>query len=98
MICHLVFYRMKQGTSAQDEIRLMEEARHRLPKVSGLRNLKAGRSIGGPDPGYAVALTMDFEDAAALETYRVHPDHLKFVKEIAEPLVQEVWRYDFEWN
>lgn len=98
MICHLVFYRMKQGTSAQDEIRLMEEARRRLPKVSGVQSLKAGRSIGGPGPGYAVALAMDFEDRAALEAYRVHPDHLKFVKEIAEPLVHEVWRYDFEWN
>lgn len=98
MICHLVFYRMKQGTSAQDEIRLMEEARRRLPKVPGVRNLKAGRSFGGPDQGYAVALAMDFNGAAALEAYRLNPDHQKFVKEIAAPLVQEVWRYDFEWN
>ena len=98
MICHLVFYRMKQGTREGDADRLIHEARLRLPKVPGVRNLKAGKSLGGPDKGYAAALSMDFENAAALEAYRVNPDHQKFVKEIAEPLVDEVWRYDSQWK
>lgn len=98
MICHLVFYRMKQGTSEGDTDWLIQQARLRLPNVPGVRNLKGGKSLGGPDKGYAAGLAMDFEDAAALEAYRVNPDHQKFVKEVAEPVVDEVWRYDFEWS
>lgn len=96
MICHIVFYRMKPTTNQAEENRLVEEARRRLPKVHGVRNLRAGRSLGGPSKDYSVALVMDFDDAAALEAYRVDEDHRRFVKEIAEPLIQEIWRFDFE--
>lgn len=98
MICHLVLYRMKQGTSEAEENRLLDEARRRLPKIPGVRNFKAGRSITGPEKGYALALAMDFEDAAALGAYRVDADHQRFVKGIAQPFVEEIWRFDFEWK
>jgi Stress responsive A/B Barrel Domain len=98
MICHLVFYRMKQGTSEEETDRLLGEARLRLPRLPGVKNLRAGTSVGGADKGYAAALAMEFEDAAALESYRVNPDHQKFVIEIAGPMVEEVWRYDFQWK
>ena len=96
MIGHIVFYRMKPGTSEGDENRLIDEARRRLPHIPGVRNLRAGKSFGGPEKGYSVALVMDFQDAAALEAYRVNADHQQFVKEIAEPLVEEIWRFDFQ--
>ena len=98
MICHLVLYRMKPGTSPEDRNKLIHEARRRLPKVSGVTNLKAGRSVGDADNGYEVAVSMDFEDAAALEAYRVDAGHQEFVKQIAEPRVEDIWRYDFEWE
>jgi quinol monooxygenase YgiN len=95
MITHLVLYRMKPGTSAEDENRLLAEARRQLPKIPGARNVRVGRSLSGPQQGYTLALAMDFDDAAALETYRVHPDHQKFVSQVAQPLVEEVLRFDF---
>jgi hypothetical protein len=98
MICHLVLYRMKPEATPQDRTRLRDEARRRLPKIPGVRNLKAGRSVAGAEEDYAVALSMDFEDAAALETYRTDAGHQQFVKEVAEPLVEDIWRYDFEWE
>jgi Stress responsive A/B Barrel Domain len=97
MICHVVFYRMKQTASDADKNALIEEARRRLPKVPGVKNLRVGKSISGPEKGYSVALVMDFEDAAALESYRVDAGHQRFVKEIADPRVEEIWRFDFEW-
>jgi Stress responsive A/B Barrel Domain len=97
MICHLVFYRMKIGRSTIEETKLMEEARRGLPRVPGVRNLRVGKSITGLEKGYSVALVMDFEDAAALEAYRVDRGHQSFVKGIAEPLVEEIRRFDFEW-
>lgn len=98
MICHLVFYRMKQGTSREDGTRLIDEARRRLPRVPGVRNLKAGRNVAGAEEAYAVALSMDFENAAALEAYRTDAGHQQFVKEVAGPLVEDIRRYDFEWE
>ncbi len=96
MICHVVFYRMKPGTTEADEHRLIEMARQTLPRVAGVRNLRAGKCLAGSEKGYSVALVMDFDDAAALEAYRVDAGHQKFVKETAEPFVQEIWRFDFE--
>ena len=98
MIGHVVLYKMKPGKTDKDEAWLVGEARQQLAVLPGVRNLRAGRSIEPVKGGYALALVMDFEDGAALETYRVHPDHQKFVKEIAGPLVDEIFRYDFEWE
>jgi len=95
MICHVVFYRMKPGTTEEDEARLIDEARRRLPLLPGVRNLRAGKNINAIEAGYSVALVMDFEDDAALEAYRVHADHQFFVKRIAGALVSEIWRFDF---
>ena len=97
MIGHIVLYRMKPGTTADDEIRLVEEARSQLPKLPGVKNLRAGRSIEPGSKGYAVALVMDFADEAALEAYRVNPEHQRFVQKAAGPVVSEIVRFDFRW-
>ena len=96
MIGHVVFYRMKPGATEADEKRLIEAARQALPRVAGVRNFRAGKCLAGSERGYSVALVMDFEDTAALEAYRVDAKHQKFVKETAAPLVEEIWRFDFE--
>lgn len=98
MICHVVFYRLKQGTNESDENSLIEAARQSLPALQGVRNLRVGRSLSGPEKGYSVALVMDFENAQALEAYRVDARHQQFVKGVAGPLVEDIWRFDFEWN
>ncbi|MGE5327147.1 MAG: Dabb family protein [Deltaproteobacteria bacterium] len=98
MICHVVLYKMKSSGSDADKARLMAAVRQTLPTLPGVRNLRVGKSLTGPEKGYSVALVMDFEDAQALETYRVDARHHQFVKEVAGPLVEDIWRFDFEWN
>lgn len=98
MICHLVFYRMKPGTSATDEIKLIANARRDLAKLPGVKNLKVGRNIRPSGDDYLLALSMDFEDETALETYRVHPEHQAFIKRVVEPVVKEVWRFDLKYE
>jgi len=95
VICHIVLYQMKKGLSEQDENKLVHLALNKLAALPGVKNLRAGRTIKDPEKGYSVALVMDFEDEAALESYRVNPDHQKFVKEIAGPMVDEILRFDF---
>lgn len=98
MICHIVLYRMKPGKTESDENRLAAEAQRRLASLPGVLNFKAGRSLSGPVEGFVVSLVMDFNDAATLETYKTNPEHVRFVKEIAEPLVSEIQRFDFHWG
>jgi hypothetical protein len=98
MICHIVLYQMKPGMSEEVQNRLVGQALDKLAVLPGVKNLRAGKSIKGPEKGYAVALVMDFEDEAALKAYRVNPDHQKFVKEIGEPLVDDILRFDFRWS
>ncbi len=98
MICHIVLYQMKAGSSEETQDRLVQLALKHLPSLPGVKNLRAGKSIKGPEKGYVVGLVMDFENEAALETYRVHPDHQRFVKEIAGPLVDDILRFDFRWS
>jgi hypothetical protein len=77
---------------------LIDEARRRLPWLPGVKNLRVGKNIRQAGNGYSVALAMDFEDDAALEAYRIHPDHQFFVQQIPRPLVSEIWRFDFRWE
>ncbi|HEV2351693.1 MAG TPA: Dabb family protein [Terriglobia bacterium] len=98
MICHLVLYQMKPELNDDSQNQLVRLALEKLALLPGVKNLRAGKSIKGPEKGYSVALAMDFADEAALEVYRVHPDHQKFVKEIAGPMVSEILRFDFSWS
>ena len=98
MICHVVFYKMKLGTTEADERGLMDQARRDLAKLPGVMNLRVGKSIEASAQGYSIALVMDFQDEAALQTYRVHPEHQDFVKNVTEPVVSEIWRFDFHWS
>jgi quinol monooxygenase YgiN len=98
MICHVVFYKMKPGTTEAGERSLIEQARQELAKLPGVMNLRVGRNIDVSAQGYSLALVMDFQDEAALDAYRVHPEHQSFVRNIAGPLVSEIWRFDFHWS
>lgn len=96
MVCRIVLYRMKPGTSTDDEDRLVQEARRQLPRIPGVMNLRAGRCADPAGPPYSVALVLEFADQAAFESYFVHPDHRKFIDQIAAPLVSEMVRLKFE--
>ena len=97
MVCRIVLYRMKAGASPEDEDRLVREARSQLSRLPGVMNLKAGRCIDPAGQGYSVALVIDFADQAAFDAYFVHPEHRRFIQQVAEPLVSETLRLKFEW-
>ncbi len=94
MLTHIVLYKLKPSVTKEQMEALLREARTRLPQVKGVANLKAGTSVYEEDP-YRCALVMYFDDVAALERYRVHPVHVRFVEEVVNPIVDEVRRLDF---
>lgn len=97
MICHVVLYRMKSEARPEDEQKLAAAAVAHIKPLPWVRNLRTGCSIEAQRSGYRVGLVMDFEDAAALEAYRLDARHQHFVHQVAGPLVEEIVRFDFEW-
>jgi hypothetical protein len=55
-----------------------------------------GRGLGKKaEVSYPYALVMEFEDEAALETYQVHPDHQRFVREVVDPIQDDKKVFDY---
>ena len=96
MICHFVLVRLKQDVSRQQEDELVLNAERVLGAIPAVRNLRIGRGLGvKSERNHPVAILMEFEDEAALESYQIHPEHQRFVKEILGPIQDEKRVYDY---
>lgn len=88
-VLHSVYFELRDP----DEARALAAACHRrLGVIPGILSLTAGpREVSQEratnDRRFHVAVTMLFEDRAALEAYLVHPAHLALVEEYAPRLV-----------
>jgi hypothetical protein len=96
MIHHVVLIRLKTGLGEDAGAELLEQARKLLAPIPGVQNLRLGRGLGRKaEVDFPYALLMDFEDEAALQSYQVHPDHLRFVREVADPVQDEKKVFDY---
>jgi acyl-CoA reductase-like NAD-dependent aldehyde dehydrogenase len=62
-----------------------EELESLSETVTAIENMEVGRNISSSDSAYDIALVIDFVDAEALNTYRIHPEHqrvLGFLKSL----------------
>ncbi|MFC6356642.1 Dabb family protein [Luethyella okanaganae] len=64
-------------------------------QISDIRSLQVGVNSIGPERNWDVVLIADYDDAAALERYQVHPAHLPVVG-LIKPLTAERSCVDFE--
>ena len=82
---HLVYFYPAENADAHDAERLMEGIQKHLTGIPGVLRLQCGTPAGTPrdvvDNSYAVALLVEFEDAAGHDIYADHPDHLRFIAE-----------------
>lgn len=95
MLVHLVLFNFKEGLSEVQKKRVLDEARNVLPGIPGVMNLMAGRRIRETDE-YEYAISMYFLDKEELETYRAHPDHVKFRDADFFPFVSNKLGIDYE--
>ena len=85
---HMVYFWGREGGTAADAHLLAQGCRTHLPGIPGVLRLEvgfpseAGRAV--VDNSYAVALLVEFADAAAEEVYQDHPDHLRFIAECSQ--------------
>jgi hypothetical protein len=94
---HLVYFYPRDNAGADDAQRLIDGIQKYLPSIPGVLRLQTGTPAGTPrdvvDNSYAVALLVEFADAAGHDVYADHPDHLRFIAECS-PLWSRVKVYD----
>jgi hypothetical protein len=57
----------------------IEDLKFKIPEI---QFLEAGININPADDAFDIVLYSAFEDAAALERYQNHPEHIKFKEKI----------------
>jgi len=77
MLFHAVLFCFKDNVPDTRRDNILRLSREVLPKIPGVMNLMAGKTIN-PNNEYDHAITMYFEDEAALQEYRDHPAHVHF--------------------
>lgn len=96
MVVHIVCFKLKPGTTPEQEQRLIEMTRGLRDSVPGIVDLSVGRTFT-PErgQGYTYALVVRFQDRAALAAYLPHPRHVP-VKEYAGEICESLLVMDYE--
>lgn len=86
---HIALFRFSDATSEDDvaEItRALERLRGEIPQV---RAYRVGADLGLSEAAWDYGVVADFDDRAAYEAYRDHPEHRRVVAELITPHVTE---------
>jgi len=98
MITHVVIFWTDKPHGGNRE-KLLAGARELLPQIPGVKEFRCGAPVRSPrgvvDDGFAVAISMSFEDQDAAEVYQSHPLHLQFIEQSVKPYVRRLVVYDF---
>ena len=75
MLTHLVLFKFKPETTAEQASQL-EAALKELPAlISEIREFRVGRDVIRSERSYDLGLVSAFDDLAAMQRYQVHPAH-----------------------
>lgn len=95
MLRHLVLFKFKPETSRQEQERLLSALRELPAVIPEIRKYEVGFDVTRTARSFDAAIHSLFDDAAALDRYQTHPDHLKIGGVIAAACAQ-VAVVDFE--
>ena len=91
MIKHVVIWNLKEsacGNSRSENARLLKQKLEALAgRIPGLERIEVGININTEGDAGDVVLYSEFEDAAALDAYLKHPEHVAiapFAREVRE--------------
>jgi Stress responsive A/B Barrel Domain len=97
MLRHIVLMQMGAETDAEraaDVARLCDALLALPAHISQIRELSVGTNVVERPGNWDLALTVDLDDAVALEEYRGHPEHVK-VLQLIEQIVADRCAVDF---
>ncbi|MFB3924877.1 MAG: Dabb family protein [Syntrophales bacterium] len=95
MLKHIVLMKFKPGI-AEEDIKDMEKSLKNLPRaIPEIKGYEFGRDLR-PERAYDFALVSVFDDFAALNRYRPHPDHLLVLNKVKN-ICDVIQAVDFEY-
>ena len=74
MVRHIVMYRLKDENKEENARQMKEKLEGLNGKIEGLHGLRIDRDCNSHQ--YDVCLTADFDNLAALKSYKNHPLHV----------------------
>ena len=94
---HIVLLKFKEGTTEEQIAKFFEDVLDLSETVPGIDDYVSGTncSLEGCNPGMTHGFIMTFSNAAARDTYLVHPEHERF-KAMAMTAVENFLVFDFE--
>lgn len=96
MIRHIVLFKFKENTSANERAALADALKGLKNKIPLVKDLEVGSDVGGKSNSYDIALNSLFDNFSDVEEYAVHPNHVEVVKMVKE-LCESSVKVDFEF-
>lgn len=91
---HLIVYNTNRGTP-MDIQQIAAHGRELLATIPGVRRVYTGQALK-PDAKYRYCWLVRFANAAVIESYRDHPDHVAFADHEFRPVANERVSVDYE--
>ncbi|MEE2778838.1 MAG: Dabb family protein [Acidobacteriota bacterium] len=100
MIKRIVAIKLKDAyTASTDRAAVATHSRQVLAEVPGVRSIEVGLP-GDPrtESSWDLILLLRFDDIDAVEAYRAHPIHRKYVDVFLRPMLEviKVWNFDLQ--
>ena len=96
LLRHVVLFKFKDGTSAEQAGAIEEKFCGLKSRVPGILDLEWGTNVSPEklDQGFTHCFFLTFPDAAARDAYLPHPAHQEFVA-LARPHLEKVLVIDY---
>ncbi len=96
MVEHIVLFRLTPQATAEQKRALKAGLMALKEKIGGIVEASVGDNFSERSQGYHLGFVVRFTDRAALEAYGPHPEHQKVVRELVEPIREQVLVLDYE--
>jgi uncharacterized protein (DUF1330 family) len=95
-VVHTVLFQFKAEASAAQVAGLMKSIGQLNKTIPGILQVSSGENFSERSKGYTHAVVMIFDNAAALKTFYVHPEHQRLIREQIKPILADMIVVDYE--
>ena len=80
MIVHIVIFKFNKQDMEANILKVTQELNNLLEKIDVLKSMEVGVNFTDSDRAFDLSLYSTFETKQDLQTYAIHPEHLKVVE------------------
>lgn len=98
MIEHVVLFKFKQETSADECQRMFKKLMELKQHIDQIKDLSVGENFSDRAKGFDAGLVVRFDNKDTLDDYQKHPMHQEVVDRFVKPIVADVLSVDYTFN